>query len=327
MKTLDAYWYSQNPLAWILLPVSWLYCSLVLLRRFLYRTGLLKSYKIPVPLIVIGNISVGGTGKTPLLIALCELLKKQGIRPGIVSRGYGGNFTGEQLIDESDTPSSIGDEPFLIAQRTQCPVAVGKNRVAAAELLLRHHSCDVLISDDGLQHYRMRRDIEIAVIDVDRQFGNGYCLPSGPLREPVGRLKQVDLVVHHGLTTHNNSFVLEFSEAVNLVTGETRSVASFSHAPVHAVAGIGHPERFFEQLTKAGLKLIKHAFPDHHVYTKSDLNYDESNGKKSLLMTEKDAVKCKAFAIENSWAVPVTAKLSGDLISNVVTKIKGVISE
>ncbi len=327
MKTLDAYWYSQNPLAWMLLPVSWFYCSLVLLRRFLYRTGILKSYKIPVPLVIIGNISVGGTGKTPLLIALCELLKKQGIRPAIVSRGYGGDFTGERLVDDGDTPSSIGDEPFLISQRTQCPVAVGKDRVAAAELLLKHHSCDVLLSDDGLQHYRMRRDVEIAVIDVGRQFGNGYCLPSGPLREPVRRLKEVDLVVHHGVTTYNNSFVLEFSDAVNLVTGETRTVASFNSVPVHAMAGIGHPERFFEQLSKAGLKLIKHPFPDHHVYTKNDLNYDEGSEKKSVLMTEKDAVKCKAFATEDSWAVPVTAKLSDDLISNMVNKIKGLIRE
>jgi len=326
MKTLDAYWYSQNPLAWMLLPVSWFYCSLSLLRRFLYRTGILKSYKIPVPLVIIGNISVGGTGKTPLLIALCELLKKQGIRPGIVSRGYGGNFTGERLVDDSDTPFSIGDEPFLIAQRTQCPVSVGKNRVAAAELLLKHHSCDVLLSDDGLQHYRMRRDIEIAVIDVDRHFGNGYCLPSGPLREPVGRLKQVDLIVHHGLTTHNNSFVLEFSDAVNLVTGETRSVASFSNAAVHAVAGIGHPERFFEQLTKTGLNLIKHAFPDHHVYTKNDLNYDRSGEKKSLLMTEKDAVKCRVFSTEDCWAVPVTAELSDNLISNITALLSHVIN-
>ncbi len=156
MKTLDAYWYSQNPLAWMLLPVSWFYCSLVLLRRFLYRTGILKSYKVPVPLVIIGNISVGGTGKTPLLIALCEMLTKQGIRSGIVSRGYGGDFTGERLVHEDQPPTSARGAPVLIAQRTQCPVAVGKNRVAAAELLLKHHSCDVLLSDDGLQHYRMR---------------------------------------------------------------------------------------------------------------------------------------------------------------------------
>ena len=325
MKTLDAYWYSQNPLAWLLLPVSWFYCTLVLLRRFLYRTAILKSYRISVPLVIVGNISVGGTGKTPLLIALCELLKKQGIKPGIVSRGYGGDFTGERLVDDSDTPASIGDEPYLIAQRTQCPVTVGRNRVAAAELLLKHHSCDVLLSDDGLQHYRMRRDFEIAVVDVKRQFGNGFCLPAGPLREPVGRLQSVDIVVHHGQTTLGNSFVLEFCEAVNLKTGETRPVESFKNTTVHAVAGIGHPERFFEQLGQAGLRLIKHPFPDHHAYRESDLCYDKGGNKKALLMTEKDAVKCKPFTAENNWVVPVSAKLSDDLVSHFMDKIKGLV--
>lgn len=326
MKSLDAYWYSQNLVAWLLLPVSWVYRALVLLRRWLYRAGLLKSYRISVPLVIVGNISVGGTGKTPLLIALCDLLKKQGINPGIVSRGYGGNFTGQQLVDSNDTPESVGDEPFLIAQRTQCPVAVGKNRVAAIELLLRHHSCDVVLSDDGLQHYQMQRDLEIAVVDVKRQFGNGFCLPAGPLREPVSRLKKVDMVVHHGQTTHDSSFFLEFSDAVNLTTGETRPVTSFQNSPVHAIAGIGRPERFFEQLERAGLTLIKHAFPDHHVYNESDLDFgqdiDTSSNKKALLMTEKDAVKCNAFTADNNWVVPVTAKLSDHLISSFLNKIK-----
>ena len=325
MKTLDAYWYSQNPLAWLLLPVSWFYCALVSLRRFLYRTGILKSYSITVPLVIVGNISVGGTGKTPLLIALCELLKKQGMQPGIVSRGYGGDFEGERLVDDTDTPASIGDEPFLIAQRTHCPVAVGKNRVAAAELLLKHHSCDVLLSDDGLQHYRMRRDFEIAVIDVKRQFGNGFCIPSGPLREPVSRLQSVDMVVHHGQTTHDNNIVLEFSEAVNLKTGETRPVESFKNTTVHAVAGIGCPERFFEQLGQAGLSLIKHPFPDHHVYREIDLCYDQGGNKNALLMTEKDAVKCKPFAEDNYWVVPVSAKLSDELVGSFMNKIKELI--
>jgi tetraacyldisaccharide 4'-kinase len=322
MKNLDTYWYSQNPVAWLLLPVSWFYCALVILRRWLYRTGILKSYQISVPLVIIGNISVGGTGKTPLLIALCDLLKKQGINPGIVSRGYGGNFTGQRLVDSSDTPVSVGDEPFLIAQRTQCPVVVGKNRVAAAELLLKHHTCDVILSDDGLQHYRMQRDLEIAVVDVKRQFGNGFCLPAGSLRESVSRLKSVDMVVYHGQTTHDDCFLLEFSEAVNLVTRETRPVASFQNSPVHVVAGIGYPERFFEQLEQAGLTVIKHPFPDHHAYNESDLCFDERGDKKALLMTEKDAVKCKKFTADNNWYIPVTAKLSDHLISSFLDKIK-----
>lgn len=274
------------------------------------------------PLVVVGNISVGGTGKTPLLIALCDLLKKQGVKPGIVSRGYGGNFTGQRLVDSSDTPVSVGDEPFLIAQQTHCPVAVGKDRVAAAELLLKQHTCDVILSDDGLQHYRMQRDLEIAVVDVKRQSGNGFCLPAGPLREPVSRLKSVGIVVHHGKTTYDNNFFLEFSDAANLTTGETRPVTSFKNATVHAVAGIGDPERFFEQLELAGLNLIKHAFPDHYAYNKNDLDFNKGSIRKEVLMTEKDAVKCKAFAADNYWVIPVTAKLSDHLISGFLNKIK-----
>ena len=330
MKRLDAYWYSQNPVAWLLLPVALFYCVLAFFRRWLYQTGLLKSIRISVPLVVVGNITVGGTGKTPLLIALCDLLKKQGIKPGIVSRGYGGNFTGERLLESSDTPAIVGDEPFLIAKRTQCPVAIGKDRVAAAELLLKHHACDVVLSDDGLQHYRMQRDIEIAVVDVVRQFGNDFCLPAGPLREPASRLRNVDIVVYHGQTVHEDSFILEFSDAVNVSTGETRAVSSFNDLPVHAIAGIGHPERFFEQLERAGLTLITHAFPDHHVYKESDLDFESkstlasggANDKKALFMTEKDAVKCSAFAADNNWTVPVTAKLSNHLISGFLNKVK-----
>jgi tetraacyldisaccharide 4'-kinase len=323
MRSLDEYWYNQNLFAWLLLPVSWIYCVLALSRRFLYKKRLLKSYSVSVPLIVIGNISVGGTGKTPLLIALCELLVKQGLQPGIVSRGYGGSFSGEQLVSENDTAEHVGDEPFLMAQRTQCPVAVGNDRVAAAELLLRHHSCDVILSDDGLQHYRMQRDFEIAVVDVNRQLGNGFCLPAGPLREPAGRLQSVDMVVHHGRSANANSFVLEFMDAVNLVTGETRPIESFKDSAVHAIAGIGHPERFFEQLAQAGLRIIKHPFPDHYAYKKSDLVFDDNDNDKVLLMTEKDAVKCKAYTVGNCWYVPVAARLSDGLISHVTGKIKG----
>jgi tetraacyldisaccharide 4'-kinase len=322
MKSLDVYWYSQNPVAWLLLPISWFYCALVILRRWLYRIGIIKSYRISVPLVIVGNISVGGTGKTPLLIALCDLLKKQGIKPGIVSRGYGGSFTGERLVDDTDAAEDVGDEPFLIAKRTQCPVAVGKNRVAAAELLLKKHTCDIVLSDDGLQHYRMRRDLEIAVVDVKRQFGNEFCLPAGPLRESVGRLKSVDMIIYHGETSSDNCFMLEFSEAINLLTREARPVTSFRDAPVHAVAGIGHPERFFDQLENADLTVIRHPFPDHYGFNESDLKFDEENEKSTLLMTEKDAVKCDKFATENNWYIPVTAKLSEQLVSNFLEKIK-----
>ncbi|MCW8830120.1 MAG: tetraacyldisaccharide 4'-kinase, partial [Gammaproteobacteria bacterium] len=249
MKRLDEYWYSQNPVAWLLLPVTALYCSLVFLRRFLFRAGLFKSFALPVPVIIVGNISVGGTGKTPLLIALCDLLRSQGYRPGVISRGYGGDFAGEHLLKDSDTADAVGDEPCLIHARTDCPLVVGKDRVAAAEHLLANTDCNIVLSDDGLQHYRLRRDIEIAIVDTKRQFGNGFCLPSGPLREPVARLNQVDFVVDHCTDTstslRNNNFSLKFSDAVNLKTNKLRSLDEFKGSPVHAVAGIGHPARFF----------------------------------------------------------------------------------
>ena len=198
MKSLDHYWYSQNLLAWLLLPLSWLFRVVSVIRHWCYANSFFSVVTLPVPVIVIGNIAVGGTGKTPLLIALCDLLKARGYTPGVISRGYGSQLKGEMLVTEDSDPVAVGDEPVLIARRTFCPVAVGKNRVAAAQLLLSHAECDIILSDDGLQHYRLQRDIEIAVIDAQRMHGNGFYLPAGPLREPVSRLESVDFVVTHG---------------------------------------------------------------------------------------------------------------------------------
>lgn len=313
MKRIDAYWYSQNPVAWLLLPVSAVYCLLVFVRRFFYRAGLFKSFKLSVPVVIVGNITVGGTGKTPLLIALSERLKQQGYRPGIISRGYGGDFTGEHQVTESDPAAMIGDEPYLISKRSHCPLVVGRDRVAAAQLLLANSDCNIILSDDGLQHYRLARDIEIAIIDTSRQFGNGFCLPSGPLRETLSRLKQVDLVVDHCADIDaggENYFSLQFSMAVNLKTGDRRNVGDFNNAPVHAVAGIGHPQRFFNQLRRSGLELVEHAFPDHYQFSSADLIFDDDS---PVLMTEKDAVKCQPFCTERLWYVPVDAVLSEPL--------------
>lgn len=314
MIRLDDYWYSQNPVAWLLLPLSWLFCVLALLRRLLYRSGVLNSKKISVPVIIVGNISVGGTGKTPLLIALCELLKQHGIQAGIISRGYGGDFSGVKIITDDDKPSTVGDEPCLIKKRTGLPVAVGTDRPAVAKALLEQHQCDLLLSDDGLQHYRLQRDFEIAVIDTNRKFGNGFCLPAGPLRERPGRLRDIDLVAYNATTAsddvQDSNFTLKFGDAVNMVTGETKAVESFSDDTVHAVAGIGNPARFFDQLQAVGITVIEHAFPDHHAYTASDLTFEDN---KMVFMTEKDAVKCNAFANERSWYIPVSAALSKQL--------------
>lgn len=320
MKRIDAYWYSQNPVVWLLLPVSAIYCLVVFLRRFFYKVRIFKSYKLSVPVVIVGNISVGGTGKTPLLIALCELLKQQGYRPGIVSRGYGGEFDGEHLVAENDTVKVIGDEPYLISKRTNCPLVVGRDRVAAAQLLLDKSDCNIILSDDGLQHYRLKRDIEIAIIDDNRQFGNGFCLPSGPLRETVSRLKSVDIVIDHcsKLKQNTNSFALQFADAINLVSAEKKSVEHFKGRTLHAVAGIGHPERFFNQLKNNDLEVVEHAFPDHHVFSNDDLIFSDD---RQILMTEKDAVKCQGFANNLLWYVPVNAVLSECFHQKFLSKV------
>jgi len=327
MKSLDHYWYNQNPVAWMLLPLSWLFCAVAILRRFIYVKGWLASHGVAVPVVIVGNISVGGTGKTPLIIGLCEYLLQQGFNPGVVSRGYGASISGEYAVTANDDAASCGDEPVLIKQRTGCPVIIGRDRVAAAKKLMAENECDVVLSDDGMQHYRLRRDIEIAVVDDQRKFGNGFCLPAGPLRETESRLGSVDMVVHHGNSVGEYCFSLEFEDPVNLVTGERRPLKSFSAVTVHAVAGIGYPQRFFNQLRYQGLQVAEHAFPDHYVFSVDDIIFaDES----PILMTEKDAVKCARLqpsagtgsALENCWSVPVSANLSGRLGPDLLELIK-----
>lgn len=324
MKRIDTYWYSKSAVVLLLLPLSWIYCGLSSVRRWLYRLEILKSSSVPVPVVVVGNIMVGGTGKTPLLIELCDLLESNGLKPGVISRGYKGEFCGEMILTEDSTPEEVGDEPFIIFKRTRCPVSVGKNRVAAARLLLDKHKCDVILSDDGLQHYKMKRDCEVAIVDTNRMHGNGYCLPAGPLREPVKRLRSVDLVVYHGDAGQDYSFSLEFSSAVNLLTGEIRSIEKFKDKKVHAIAGIGHPSRFFDQLRYNGLNVIEHPFQDHHIFKESDLDF---NDKNIILMTEKDAVKCSFYNNNNAWYIPVSARLSKNLASRFIDDIKRLVNE
>lgn len=234
---------------------------------------------------------------------------------------------GEYSVAANDAAANCGDEPLLIKQRTGCPVIIGRDRVAAANKLLAENECDVILSDDGMQHYRLKRDIEIAVVDTQRKFGNGFCLPAGPLREPRARLRGVDMLVHHGASVDKYHFSLEFAQAVNLVTGENRKLESFKSTMVHAVAGIGHPERFFNQLRAQGLEVIEHAFPDHHQYTTEDISFAD---QLSVLMTEKDAVKCMRLLTSantgantnNTWAVPVDAKMSGLLGQDLIELIR-----
>ena len=321
MKRLDHYWYSNNPVSLALLPLAWLFCALVELRRQCYRLNLCRAYNPPVPLIVVGNISVGGTGKTPLVLALLELLQRQGIRPGVVSRGYGGKAASwPQTVSGDSDPALVGDEPVLIAQRSGCPMVVGPDRVAAVQHLLSGHDIDVIVSDDGLQHYRLGRTVEIAVIDGLRRFGNGRCLPAGPLRERQGRLGSVDLRITNGVPRPGEcTLKLVLDQVVPLHDGGGEALSAWQGRRVHAVAGIGHPQRFFDMLREQGLEVVEHPYADHHAYRAGELAFDDD---LPVLMTEKDAVKYRAFAGDKHWYVPAIAEVSQAFTDRLLGLIK-----
>ncbi len=324
MNGIEQYWYRSSPLHLILLPISWLFGALSALRRLLYRSHTLKSFRLPVPVVIVGNISVGGTGKTPLTLAIAEQLKKNGYSPIIISRGYRGSRM-QQPVTESSTASEVGDEPLLMARRDICPVWIGKDRVSTARKALHFHpQCDVLLFDDGLQHYRLQRDFEIAVIDGVRKFGNGQLLPAGPLREPATRLDTVDaVVINKGELEPDvrNHYAMHLSGNVfhNLLHPEkTASTEKFRGLSIHAAAGIGNPERFFAHLSSMGLSFTPHAFPDHHLFKPDDLSFDACD---ALLLTEKDAVKCDAFADDRYWVLRVDAQVDPALLSHLLRKI------
>lgn len=317
MKSLEHYWYHSNIFVWFLLPLSWLYCFVAFARRTLYRLNIKKSFFAKAPVVVIGNIVVGGSGKTPLLIALCEYLQNKGYKPGVVSRGYGGDVIGVKQVLSTDSAGQVGDEPLMISLRTQVPVVVGADRVAAVDHLLKNNQCDIVLSDDGLQHYRMKRDLEFAVVDSSRKFGNGFCLPAGPLREKVSRLNDVDVVVYNGTSESDadvSAYDLRVIGVSKLDSGESKQeivpLPSFSDRKIHAVAGIGHPARFFSQLGETVASVTEHAFPDHHVYSQDDFS---GWNQDCIIMTEKDAVKCRHLDLKDAWVLLVTAELSDAL--------------
>jgi len=317
-------WYGRGqPLSVALLPLSWLYCGVVLVRRFAYLRGWLRQIRLPVPVIVVGNISVGGTGKTPLVLWLAQWLRSHGHRPGILTRGYGGSARDwpRRVLPHSD-PAEVGDEPVLLARRSGCPVVAGPDRIAAGQVLASELGCDILVSDDGLQHYRLARDLEIAVVDGQRGLGNGCCLPAGPLREPPARLGQVDLIAcTGGGCTRGYGVELAAGAAVNLVDpGRTQPLEAWRGQRVMAVAGIGNPGRFFAQLRSAGLKLLERPFPDHHAYGSDDAR---AWGDGPVLMTEKDAVKCTGFARPDFWYLPVEARPVAAFAASVEQHLEG----
>ncbi|MHB1677500.1 MAG: tetraacyldisaccharide 4'-kinase [Sulfuriferula sp.] len=311
----------------LLIPFSWLFAAASALRHFLYRLNILRSQRLTVPVVVIGNISVGGTGKTPLVIWLAQQFIERGWHPGIISRGYGGTAATALRVTADSNVDIVGDEPLLLAQTLQCPVWIGRNRpVAGRALVAAHPDTDVIISDDGLQHLALARNVEIAVIDASRGLGNGRLLPAGPLRESVSRLTHVDAVIINQTGTSRaelpevpHSYAMQFTGSTfrNLKRPEQiASTADFHGKTLHAIAGIGHPQRFFDQLKTLGLNFVAHAFPDHHKYLAHELNF-----AGLIIMTEKDAVKCQSFATEQMWVWPILAQLSPELMPFILAKL------
>lgn len=296
----------------LLLPLTWLYCAVMRVRRWAYQRGWLTSVRLAVPVIVVGNLTVGGTGKTPLVLRLAARLRERGKTPAILTRGYGGGARNwPQVVRPDSDPAQVGDEPVLLARRSGGLVIAGPDRVAAGLLALQLGG-DVLLTDDGLQHYRLARNVEIALIDGERGFGNGHCLPAGPLREPPRRLEKVDLVLYHGGTERQPQMHLIPGAAVNLRQPNlTRPLAEFRGQRVLAVAGIGYPARFFNSLIALGLDLELRPYPDHHRFTAAEL---AQWPPLPVLMTEKDAVKCAVLAGAEHWFVPVEAAVDAEFL-------------
>lgn len=319
------HWRGRGVLAHALLPFSLLFAALAAARRAWQRP---RAERLPVPMVVIGNLAVGGSGKTPVAAWLVEQLRAAGRSPGIVSRGYGGRVDGVALVPPDGDPARFGDEPVLLARVAACPVAVGRDRPAAARALLAAHpQCDVLIADDGLQHYRLARDAEIVVVD-EVQLGNRWRLPAGPLREGLSRLAEADLILAHGplsarvLAAAGEVPVFEMrleGESLERIDGgERRPLADFAGTRVHGVAGIGRPQRFFDQLARGGLQVVPHPFPDHHAFTPADLAFAPGEPK---ILTAKDAVKCAAFAPPDTWVLPVVARIDAAASQRIVEKL------
>jgi tetraacyldisaccharide 4'-kinase len=317
-------WYGGGRSGWWLLPFAWLFAALAGLRRLAYQCGLLPRYRSRRPVVVIGNLTVGGTGKTPLVIWLAGQLATRGLRVGIASRGYRAADGAARLVSAADDASAVGDEPLLMHRRLRMPVAIAARRADAVRLL--EPDCDLILSDDGLQHYALGRDLEIAVIDGARGLGNGRRLPAGPLREPRSRLDEVDTVVVNGAGfTWPGAIRMNVvpAAAVALAGGERRALAAFAGRRVRAVAGIGNPGRFFAMLREHGLALDEHPLPDHASIPR-ELLVDDG---RDLLMTEKDAVKCPDRGLRRAWYVEVDARIDAADAAGLLARIAGLVRD
>ena len=305
-------WYQGHPALYLLWPLEQLYRSVVKRKRQKFLNGETQTYRAPVPVIVGGNITVGGTGKTPLILWLIEQCQAQGLRIGVVSRGYGARPPSfPWTVSATDSAEQAGDEPLLIVQRSGVPLVIAPERAQAVQQLLAEHAVDLVLSDDGLQHYGLARDLELVLIDAARGLGNKRCLPMGPLREPVERLQSVDAILFNGAQhDSDNGFAMQLqpTELVHVRSGRREALNYFpEQQKMHAVAGIGNPQRFFKTLEGLNWQPIAHAFADHAEFTPQDLQFPDD---LPILMTEKDAVKCRAFAADNCWYLQVAAQPS-----------------
>lgn len=325
---IEKIWFENHPIKYLFWPLLWplskLFCLISQSRRKKFQSGAKPSYRAPVPVVVVGNITAGGNGKTPVVIWLVERLQAMGYKPGVVSRGYGAKAPNYPLIVENSTPTKhCGDEPKLIFKRTGAPVAVSPTRSDAVKALLPL-GVDIIITDDGLQHYALQRDVEIVVVDGKRRFGNESLIPLGPLRESTNRLNEVDLIITNGGKAKHGEAAMELvpGDAVNLSTNQVEPVRNLQQ--LVAMAGIGHPPRFFATLEQLQAKpIFTQGFADHKDFVQSELESLAKQGKH-LIMTEKDAVKCAGYAKDNWWYLPVSASFSSQDEQRILNKIKEV---
>jgi len=333
-EILNNQYYKKSTWILILLPLSGFYFLIIFFRSLAYKAGIFKSIKMDVPVVVIGNITIGGTGKTPLVIWLLEKLIKLGMKPGLICSGYNSNARSPQKVIMDSEVLDVGDEALMIKLRFKkhhnidIPIFVGKKKAQVGKALLKSYpDIDILISDDGLQHYELKRDFEIVVVDRDRKFGNGFLIPAGPLREGVARINEVDALVLNGFTKYlsdenkNSSYRMSCQGDIlkNCLHSDKRSDLDALKKEIVVITGIGNPERFFKQLSATGLKFQKVVFNDHHLFTQSDFkDYDHMD----VIMTEKDAVKCKNFWQENFWYIPIFADVEEGLFKKMVKKLR-----